>query len=448
MSTESSGFSYSLSTLQQRAEEVLGHAREKGCTGCEVEVSEAFGFSVGVRCGEIETIEHNRDKSIGVTVYCGQRKGYASTSDFSSAALRDTVEAARNIARFTAEDGCAGLPEAELLATDFPSLDLYHPWLLPVEDAVEMARRMESAAFGTSPEIRNSEGASVSTQQSQFVFANSLGFMGGYPGSRHGFSCAVIAGENEGMQRDDWYSTHRNAVELESPEAVGVRAAQRAAARLNGRRIKTGEFPVLFEAPVASSLLGHLVHALSGGALYRKSSFLLDHLGRSIFPPFVRVSERPHLARGLASAPFDGEGVATCERALVEGGVLQGYFLSAYSARKLGMRTTGNAGGSHNLILEPGEQDFEGLLKLMGRGLLVTELLGQGVNIVNGDYSRGAAGFWVENGQIAYPVEEITIAGNLREMFGGVLAVGRDVLVRGSKQTGSLLIDRMTVGGA
>lgn len=448
MSRESPGFSYFLHTLQQRAEDVLNHAREKGCASCEVEVSEAFGFSVGVRCGEIETLEHNRDKSIGVTVYCGQRKGHASTSDFSAAALRDTVEAARNIARFTAEDICAGLPEAELLATDFPSLDLHHPWPLPVEDAVVLARRMESAAFDTSPEIRNSEGAWVSTQQAQFVFANSLGFMGGYPSSRHDLSCAVIAGENEGMQRDDWYSTHRNAAELESPETIGVRAAERAVARLQSRRIKTGEFPVLFEAPVAASLLGHLVHALSGGALYRKSSFLLDHLGQSIFPGFVHISERPHLPRGLASAPFDNEGVATHDRALVEGGVLQGYFLNAYSARKLGMRTTGNAGGSHNLILEPGEQDFEGLLKLMGRGLLVTELLGQGVDIVNGDYSRGAAGFWVEDGQIAYPVEEITIAGNLRHLFAGLVAAGKDVFVRGSKQTGSLLIDRMTVGGA
>ncbi len=448
MFREPSGFSYPLSTLQQRAEDVLGHARQKGCTGCEVEVSEAFGFSVGVRCGEIETIEHNRDKSIGVTVYCGQRKGHASTSDFSAAALRDTVEAARNIARFTAEDDCAGLPEAELLATDFPSLDLHHPWLLSVEDAIALARRMEDAAFDTSPEIRNSEGAWVSTQQAQFVFANSLGFMGGYPSSRHDLSCAVIAGENEGMQRDDWYSTHRNAAELESPEAVGIRAARRAVARLRSRRIKTGELPVLFEAPVAASLLGHLVHALSGSALYRKSSFLLDHLGQSIFPGFVHISERPHLPRGLASAPFDNEGVATRDRALVEGGVLQGYFLNTYSARKLGMRTTGNAGGSHNLIIEPGEQDFEGLLKLMGRGLLVTELLGQGVNIVNGDYSRGAAGFWVEDGQIVHPVEEITIAGNLRHLFAGLVAAGRDVLVRGSKQTGSLLIDRMTVGGA
>jgi len=442
------GFAYPLSTLQERAYDVLAHARAKGCTGCEVEVSEAFGFSVSVRRGEIETIEHNRDKSIGVTVYSGQRKGYASTSDFSSAALRDTVEAARNIARFTAEDPCAGLPEAHLLATYFPELELHHPWHLSVEEAVDLARRIESAAFAASSKIRNSEGASVSTQQAQFICANSLGFMAGYPTSRHDLSCAVIAGENEDMQRDDWYSTHRNAAELENPEAVGGRAAQRAEARLNGQRIKTGEFPVLFEAPVAASLLGHLVHALSGGALYRKSSFLLDHLDRQIFPRFVRISERPHLLCGLASAPFDSDGVATHDRAVVEGGVLQGYFLSVYSARKLGMQTTGNAGGSHNLILEPGAHDFEGLLKLMGRGLLVTELLGQGVNIVNGDYSRGAAGFWVENGEIAYPVEEITIAGNLREMFGGVLAVGRDVLVRGSKQTGSILIDRMTVGGA
>ncbi len=447
MSSQPSRFAYPFSTLQQLARDVLDHAREKGASACEVDVSEGFGQSVTVRCGEVETIEYNRDKGIGITIYTGQRKGYASTSDFSPKALRDTVEAALNIARFTAEDDCAGLPEAELLARDLPELDLYHPWELPVEAAIDTARRCEQAAFDTSREVSNSEGASVSIQEAQFVAANSLGFMGGYPTSRHYISCSVIAGDQDAMQRDDWYTTRRNAAELEAAESVGAMAARRAVARLDARRIKTGEVPVLFEAPIAATLIGNFTHAVSGGALYRKTSFLVDHLGKQIFPEFVRISERPHLRGALASSSFDNECVATRDRELVEAGILQGYFLNVYSARKLGMRTTGNAGGSHNLIVHPGEHDFDGLLKQMGRGLLVTELLGQGVNYVTGDYSRGAAGFWVENGEIAYPVEEITIAGNLKDMLRGIVAIGRDVLIRGSKQTGSILIDRMTVGG-
>ncbi|MBS1196311.1 MAG: pmbA [Proteobacteria bacterium] len=447
MSSPNARFSYAFSDLQQLAQDVLDHARKSGATACDADVSEGFGHSVTVRCGEVETIEYNRDKGIGVTVYAGQRKGYASTSDFSPAALRDTVEAALNIARFTAADPCAGLPEAELLARDCPELDLYHPWRQPIDAAIEIAHQIEEAAFDASPLISNSEGAAVSTQESQFVSANSLGFMGGYPTSRHYLSCAVIAGKNDSMQRDDWYSTRRNAAELDSPASVGAKAASRAVARLNGQRIKTGEFPVIFEAPIAASLLGNFVHAVSGGALYRKSSFLLDHLGKRIFPDFVRISERPHLPRGLASSSFDNECVASRDREVVDGGILQGYFLNVYSARKLGMQTTANAGGSHNLILEPGEHDLDGLLRLMGKGLLVTELLGHGVNIVTGDYSRGAAGFWVENGRIAYPVEEITIASNLRDMFANITAIGKDMLVRGSKQTGSILIKQMTIGG-
>lgn len=447
MSAPPSRFAYPLATLQQLAQDVLAYARTRGATACEVDVSEGFGYSVGVRCGEVETIEHNRDKGVGIAIYSGQRKGYASTSDFSGTALRDTVDAALNIARFTAEDPCAGLPDANLLATEFPDLDLYHPWALPVEEAIETARRTEAAAFDASPLVSNSEGASVSTQEAQFVSANSLGFLAGYPTSRHYLACSVIAGQQEQMQRDDWYSVHRHAAGLESPEAVGTRAAQRAVARLNGRRIKTGECPVLFEAPLAASLLGNFVHAVSGGALYRKATFLLDHLGKRIFPEFIRISERPHLKRALGSSYFDNECVATRDREVVEDGILHGYFLNVYTARKLGMETTGNAGGSHNLILEPGTLDLNGLLRHMNRGLLVTELLGQGVNMLTGDYSRGAAGFWIENGEIAYPVEEITIAGNLREMFAGIVAVGNDVLIRGSKQTGSILIDRMTVGG-
>ncbi len=446
--SESTAFSYPFATLQQFAADVLKHAASKRASACEVDVSEGFGQSVTVRCDEVETIEYNRDKGIGITVYAGQRKGYASTSDFSAQALRDTVEAALNIARFTAEDDCAGLAEAALMAKDCPNLDLYHPWALSVEEAIETARRCEQAAFDASPQVSNSEGASISTQQAHFVSANSHGFMGGYPTSRHYISCSVIAGEQDAMQRDDWYTTHRNAARLDAAEQVGRIAAERAVARLGGRKVKTGEFPVLFEAPLAGGLLGSLVHAASGGALYRKASFLLDHLGKQVMPSFVQIAERPHIPCGLGSASFDSDGVATKDRDVVRDGILQGYFLSTYTARKLGMQTTGNAGGSHNLIIEPGNLDLAGLLQQMGRGLLVTELLGQGINYVTGDYSRGAAGFWIENGVIAHPVEEITIAGNLRQMLAGVVAVGKDVQVRGSKQTGSILIDRMTVAGS
>lgn len=445
--SETASFSYAFATLQQLAEDVLKHASNKGATACEVDVSEGFGQSVTVRCDEVETIEFNRDKGIGITVYAGQRKGYASTSDFSAQALRETVEAALNIARFTAEDDCAGLADAALMAKDCPDLDLYHPWALSVEDAIDTARRCEQAAFDANPLVSNSEGASISTQQAHFVSANSLGFMGGYPTSRHYISCSVIAGEQDAMQRDDWYTTHRDASRLDNPQQVGRIAAERAVARLGGRKVKTGEFPVIFEAQLAGGLLGSLVHAASGGALYRKSSFLIDHLGKRIMPDFVQIAERPHIPCGLGSAAFDSDGVATRDRDIVTDGVLQGYFLSAYTARKLGMQTTANAGGSHNLIIQPGQYDLDGLLAQMGRGLLVTELLGHGINYVTGDYSRGAAGYWVENGKIVHPVEEITIAGNLKNMLAGIVAVGNDVQIRGTKQTGSIMIERMTVAG-
>ncbi|MBI3140347.1 MAG: metalloprotease PmbA [Rhodocyclales bacterium] len=441
-------FSYPQDTLRAMAQDTLDYARSRGATACETDVSEAFGQSVTVRRGAVETIEYNRDKGVGVTAYLGQRRGYASTSDFSRAALHATVDAALSIARFTAPDEAAGLPEAGLLARGEMALDLYHPWRLPVDEAIEIARRCEQAAFAVSPMIKNSEGASVSNQQSHFVSANSLGFMGGYASSRHYVSCAVIAGEGEAMQRDDWYSTHRDAPDLASPEVVGEYAARRSLARLGARRIPTSEVPVLFEAPLASTLIGNFVHAVSGGALYRKSSFLLDSLGTRVFSPAVSISERPHLRGALASSPFDDDGVATHDREVVEDGMLQGYFLSTYTARKLGMKTTGNAGGCHNLIVRPGSHDLEGLIKLMGRGLLVTELLGHGVNYVTGDYSRGVCGYWVEGGEIRHPVQEITIAGNLKDMLHGIAAVGNDVLIRGSKQVGSILIDRMTVAGA
>jgi PmbA protein len=433
------------------AEQVVERARRGGASGCDCEVSEAYGLTVTVRKGKPDTIEHNRDRSVGVTIYLGDRpkmhRGHASTSDLSRAALEQAVDAALAIARHTAEDDAAGLPEPELLAKDTPELDLFHPWTLSTEEAIELAKRCEAAAFAAAPVIRNSEGATVSTQHSQFVLANSLGFRGGYPGSRHYLSCAVIAERKGLMQRDDWYSSSRVPDQIAEPRALGRYAAQRAAARLGARKIPTCQAPVLFEAPTAIGFLGHFVSAVNGGNLYRKTTFLVDGLGKEVFSPLVQIEERPFERQGSASTPFDDEGVATRERVLVRNGVLEGYFLGSYSARKLGMQSTGNAGGHHNLVVKSDGPDFKGMLRKMGRGLLVTELLGQGINLVTGDYSRGAAGFWVEGGEIAFPVEEITIAGNLRDMFKGVVAVGSDVLVRSGRSCGSILIDNMTIAG-
>jgi PmbA protein len=366
--------------------------------------------------------------------------------------VRDTVDAALSIARYTAKDECAGLPDEEMLARDYPDMDLYHPWDLPVDAAIELAKRCEQAALDADKRIGNSEGATVSLHEAQFIIANSLGFIGGFPTSRHSLSCAVIAEEGESMERDYWYDVARDAKDMMDAQQVGRIAAERTVRRLNARQIDTMQVPVLFEAPIASGLLGSFVGAVSGASLYRKSSFLLDQMDKQIFAPHINISDVPDIRKGLASGPFDDEGVKTQHRDIVENGVLRGYFLGSYSARKLGLRTTGNAGGNHNLILkssggQSGELDFNGLLKQMGRGLLVTELLGQGVNQVTGDYSRGAAGFWVEHGEIQYPVQEITIAGNLKDMFRNIVAVGNDVLVQGSKQCGSILVDGMTVAG-
>lgn len=441
-------FSYPFTMLQQIAGDVLDHARKGGASACETDISDGFGQNVTVRRGEVETIEYNRDKGLSVTVYIGKKRGHASTSDFSPGAVYDTVAAALSIATHTAEDDCAGLADADLLAREFPDLDLYFPWDLPVEEAIQLAQTCEAAAFAVDKRIANSEGASVSLGESQFVYANSLGFMGGYPASRHSISCAMIANHDESMQRDYWYSAVRDAADLEHADSVGKKAGMRSVARLGARKIATCEVPVLFEAPIASSLIGHFVGAVSGGSLYRKSSFLLNSIGKQVFAPDIQIRERPHLKKGLASGTFDDEGVVTRERNVIENGVVQGYFLSSYSARKLGLGTTGNAGGNHNLILDNGAAlEFSALLKKMGKGLLVTELLGHGVNSVTGDYSRGAAGFWVEGGEICHAVEEITIAGNLKDMLLGISAVGSDVSIRGSKQCGSLLIDRMMVAG-
>ena len=444
-------FSNSPDTLRNIAQDMLDYAKRQGATAASAEVSEGFGQAVTVRQGEVETIEYNRDKGLGITVHLGQQRGNASTSDFSPQAVRDTVDAALSIARYTAKDDCAGLPEEDRLARDFPDLDLYHPWDLRVEDAICLARECEQAALGADARIHNSEGATVNVHEAQFIFANSLGFMGGYPSSRHSLSCAVIASQNDAMERDYWYSVARSARDLLGAHQVGRIAAERTVRRLGSRKIATMQVPVLFEASAAASLLSHFVGAVSGGSLYRKASFLLDQMDQPVFASHINLADIPDIPKGLASSAFDDEGVRTQHRNIVENGVLRGYFLGSYSARKLGLQTTGNAGGNHNLILQPsggGGLDFAGLLKTLSRGLLVTELLGQGVNSITGDYSRGAAGFWVENGEIQYPVNEITIAGNLKDMYRNIVAVGNDVLVQGSRQCGSILLEGMTVAGS
>ena len=441
-------FSADQNELKQIARDILAHAKNAGASSAEADVSTGIGQNVSVRKGEVETIEYNRDKGLSVTVYFGHQRGSASSSDLSAQAIADTVRAAASIARYTAADEFSGLADEALLAKgEVADLELYHPWDLSVESAIELAKRTEAAAFAVDPRITNSEGASASTHESNFAYANSLGFCNGFATSRHGLSCSVSAGADDGMQRDYWYSTGRDLAQLESPERVGRLAGERTVARLDARKLTTRETPVLFDAALASGLIGHLVGAVSGGSLYRKSSFLLDSIGKPIFAPFVQIREAPHLKMALASSAFDDEGVATHSRDIVTDGVLQGYFLGSYSARKLGMRSTGNAGGNHNLLVQGGELDFAGLLKQMQRGFVVTELLGQGVNPVTGDYSRGAAGFWVDGGEIQYAVEEVTIAGNLLRMFRDISAIGNDVLVRGSKQCGSILIEHMTVAG-
>ncbi len=436
-SSAQSGFQYSRAYFESLVDSALDHARKIGATNAGAEASEGCGLSVSVRLGELENVERNRDKSLGVTVYVGNRRGNASTSDFSPAAVMQTVQAAYDIARFTAEDPMAGLPDEADIAQEQPELDLFHPWAIDSAQAAVLALECEAAALSTSKRIANSEGAGVSAQQSHFFSAHTHGFRGGYASSRHSLSVAPIAGKGANMQRDAWYSSMRDAAELASAKAVGRYAAERALSRLKARKIATTECPVLFESPLAAGLLGAYVQATSGGALYRKSSFLLDSLGKRVLPKHIDISEDPHVLRGKGSSPFDDEGVTTRARKVVKGGVVQGYFLSTYSARKLGMKTTGNAGGSHNLTLTSRltrpEDDLDAMLKKLGTGLFVIELMGQGVNYVTGDYSRGASGFWVENGEIAFPVQEITIAGNLKTMLQGIEAVGADAYNYGAK---------------
>lgn len=434
--------------LERVAEAVLRAARGGGATAAEADVSQAVGLSVTVRKAEVETIAYNRDKGIGVTVYVGQHRGHASTADFSAEAIEATVAKALTIARYTADDPASGLADPDRLARSFPDLDLYHPWDLNVEAAIALGREAEAAALGVDARLTNTEGSTVARSESEFVYANSNGFLGGYRNSRHHIDCSVIGGDDDGgMQRDYWYTTGRAAEDLLPASEVGRIAGMRTARRLNGRQLGTLECPVLFEASEATDLIGFFVGAVSGGALYRKSSFLLDSLGSEVFSPHVSIREEPHLPRARGSAPFDNEGVATAPRDVVRDGVVQGYFLGSYSARKLGMATTGNAGGNHNLVVTHGNDDLAGLMRRMGRGLFVTEQLGQGVNPVTGDFSRGVAGFWIENGEIAYPVEEITIAGNLKDMFRDIDAIGNDVDRRGSRHVGSVLLGRMTVAG-
>jgi PmbA protein len=433
--------------LRQLVEDVLTEAGRQGASSAEVAAHSDMGLSATVRLGEPETIEHTRDNSLSISVYMGRHKGTASTAELSGAAIHEAVSAACSIAKYTAEDPFSGLADAELMATEFPDLELYHPWDIGIEEALAMAVECEAAARDYDPRITNSEGATLNSGQAVGVYGNTHGFVHGYPSSRHSLSCSVIAQQGDSMQRDYWYTTARSATALDAAADIGERAAQRAIARLNGRKLKTRHAPVLFRAEIATGLLNSLIHAISGSALYRRATFLLDALDTPVFPEWVNIEENPFIMQGLSSAAFDAEGVATSRRKLVAGGILKGYVLSSYSARKLDLQTTGNAGGVHNLSIQMGELDYEALLKTMHTGLVVTELMGQGVNPITGDYSRGASGFWVENGEIQYPVEEITIAGNLKNMFQQLVAVGNDDDYPGGIRTGSWLIESMMIAG-
>ena len=437
-----------LPELQQQVEQIIAEAARQGASACEVAVSLEQGLSTTVRQGEVETVEFNRDQGFGITLYVGQRKGSASTSATGSEAIRETVAAALAIAKHTSEDECAGLADAALMARELPELDLYHPWSITPEQAVEQALACEAAAFAADTRIKNADGTSLNTHQGCRVYGNSHGFVGGYASTRHSLSCVMIA-EGEGqMQRDYWYDVNRQGELLADAKGIGQRAAERAVSRLGARPVPTCEVPVLFAAELAGGLFSHLLAAISGGNLYRHSSFLEGALGQRLFPEWLTLDERPHLPRALGSAAFDGDGLATYAKPFVEKGELVSYVLSTYSGRKLGLPSTANSGGVHNLFITHGDEDQQALIRRMGRGLLVTELMGQGLNLVTGDYSRGAAGFWVENGEIQFPVQEVTIAGNLRDMFRQVVAVGCDLERRGNICTGSVLIEKMTVAGS
>lgn len=433
--------------LKIMVKNILDEAKRQGATNAEVDIHTHKGFTINVRKGDVETIEYHQDKNIGITVYVGQRSGSASLSDLRPEAVQSAVNAACNIARFTDEDPFSGLADKSLLAFDYPEIHLDYPWDISVPSAISLAKECEAIALSKDKRIQNSEGATVSTSRVINAYGNSQGFVGAFPVTRHEISCVLIANQNQEMQRDYYYTVASDQKLLDSIEKVATLAAERTVKRLGGRRLTTRRVPVIFAAEESRGLLGLFVSAITGSNLYRKSSFLVDHLGKSVFPKHIQIYENPFLEKALGSSPFDDDGVATKANSFITDGVLQNYALGVYSARKLGMTTTGNAGGVHNLMINTSEHDFPSLLKTMGTGLLVTELMGQGINLVNGDYSRGCAGYWVENGEICYPVEEITIAGNLRDMFNGIVHVGKDIDKRGNIQTGSILIDQMMVAG-
>lgn len=435
--------------LEQAAQIALEQAKKLGATAAEVGLSHSEGLSVTVRQREVETLEHNNDTGLGVTVFFGQSKASSSTTDLSRSAINEAVQAACNIAKHTQADEAAGLADADLMAKQLPDLSLDHPWDLEVEKAIELAALCEEAGLDSDSRISNSEGATVSSHRGQRIYANSHGFLGATQSSRHSISASLIARDERGMQRDFWYDMARDKNDLDSAQAIGLQAAQRTLARLGAGEVKTGSYPVLFAADVAPSLFGQLIGAIRGGALYRKASFLLDKRGDQVFPSFVHIHEQPLLPKALGSSAFDAEGVATANRDIILDGVLQGYVLDSYSARRLGMTTTANAGGVHNLTIDSStDKGFDALVREMDKGIIVTETMGMGVNIVNGDYSQGAAGFWVENGKIQYPVDEFTIASNLQDMFMGLTAIGSDVDLRGNTRCGSVLLDNMMIAAA
>ena len=437
-----------IARLETVVAKVLEEAKNQGASAAEVGLSIESGLSVTCRLGAVETIEHHRDQGLGITVFLGQQKGSASVTDLGEDSIKDGVKAACSIARFSGDDPYAGLPDPDRLATQFPDLDVCHPWALSADQAITLALDCETVARELDPLISNSEGATVNSHQGISVLGNSLGFLNGYESTRHSLSCSVIGQQGDDMQRDYWYTVARNANDLDSSRHVGAMAAERVVRRLGAQSLSSRQCPVLYAPEVAASLLGHFVGAISGGSLYRKSSFLVDALETQVFPDFIRIHEQPFLPKALGSSAYDGEGVAAQAHDIVTDGILASYVLSSYSAKKLGMVTTGNAGGVHNLTIEPGDQDQRSLLATMDTGLLVTELIGQGVNSMTGDYSRGAAGFWVEGGVIQYPVEEITIAGNLKDMYQNIVAVGNDVDLRRNTRTGSILVAQMTVAGS
>ncbi|EIK68235.1 PmbA protein [Pseudomonas synxantha BG33R] len=437
-----------LPALQEQVEQILAEAKRQGASACEVAVSLEQGLSTSVRQREVETVEFNRDQGFGITLYAGQRKGSASTSASGPEAIRETVAAALAIAKHTSEDESSGLADKALMARDVQDFDLFHAWDITPEQAIEQALICEAAAFDTDPRIKNADGTTLSTHQGCRVYGNSHGFIGGYASTRHSLSCVMIAEANGQMQRDYWYDVNRQGDLLADPVSIGQRAAQRAASRLGARPVPTCEVPVLFSAELAGGLFGSFLGAISGGNLYRKSSFLEGAIGQKLFPEWLTIDERPHLMRAMGSSSFDGDGLATYAKPFVENGELVSYVLGTYAGRKLGLPSTANSGGVHNLFVTHGDEDQAALLRRMGRGLLVTELMGQGLNMVTGDYSRGAAGFWVENGEIQFAVQEVTIAGNMRDMFKQIVAVGNDLELRSNIRTGSVLIERMTVAGS